>query len=57
MAAARARAAELHAEARAAVEPFGARAAMLLWLASYSPSQNAAVPLSVVYAYRPSNES
>ena len=35
MAAARARAAELHAEARAAVEPFGARAAMLLWLASY----------------------
>jgi len=35
MAAARARAAALHAEARAAIEPFGAAAAMLSWLASY----------------------
>ena len=35
MAAARARAAALHAEARAAIEPFGPAAAMLSWLASY----------------------
>ncbi len=35
MPAARARAAELHAEARAAIEAFGPRAGMLRWLAAY----------------------
>jgi hypothetical protein len=35
MAAARARADELHAEAQAAIEGFGPRAGMLRWLAAY----------------------